>query len=619
MEEIFEGVFSASLLIRESIVVTLSRMGIDALRFQWLITAGHFVFSLLIAIAGMMLMKGIARWLIIPAISRSKNRLGAALIESKAITWLIRTGMLAIFYFLYPAIFDSAQPLSVFIKNLLSLALMVPVVSTLLSFLNAINIFYAKKPHAKQRTVAGYVWVIKSLIFISVLFIIIGIIPNRLLGDSQVRGVINEALNAPSLVRQNIIGLFSRLGIDILRFQWAIAIGHFIFSLIIACIGLLLARATVRFFLIPRISRSKNKFDDALFKSKTLTWLVRIVPLAILYVLYPAIFDSDRTLFIFLKNLFALVLIVPIAFTLLSLLSAFNIFYNQQAFAKQRPITGYVQVTKILVVVGALLVISGILFDVSLLGIIGGLGALSAVGLLIFKDPILSLAASMQLTMNDMVRIGDWVEIPAHSVNGTVIDMNLQSIRIQNWNKTIVAVPIYSLIAHSFINWRGMVDAGGRRIKRALNIDMESVKFCSPAMIKKFKGYKILHDYICAKEKEIKAANKARKVTSKSDAPSSRAMTNIGTFRAYAYEYIKNDPRINQDLTLMVRQLAPTMGGIPIEIYCFSKAQEWEEYESIQADIFDHFIAIIPLFGLRIFQNPSGHAIESIGKNIRIP
>ena len=333
--------------------------------------------------------------------------------------------------------------------------------------------------------------------------------------------------------------------------------------------------------------------------------------------MYPAIFDEQKFIFVLLKNIFALALLIPITMVLLSFLSAITVFYNRQSFARQRPIKGYIQIVKVIIFIAAFLASIGILFNISPLGIFGGVGALSAVVLLVFKDPILALVASTQLTLNNMVQIGDWIEIPAHAADGEIIDMNLQSVRIQNWNKTVVSVPVYDLIAHSFINWRGMQESGGRRIKRAINIDMDSIQFCTSEMIEKFKEYTLLNEYIRAKENEILKENK-EKGHHHTDILSSRAMTNIGTFRAYAFEYLKAHPCVSHSLTMMVRQLAPSAQGIPMEFYCFSNNLNWEAYESIQADIFDHMIAVIPIFHLRIFQVPSGQAIQNLAKEHRL-
>ena len=416
-----------------------------------------------------------------------------------------------------------------------------------------------------------------------------------------------------TVIRESIALLLSRMGIQIAQSQWLVTIIYLAFSVIVALLGLAIARLLLRVVLTPLIARSKNRFDDLLIKSKTLKWMARTVPFFILYIMSPAIFDGQSVAATVLQNVLAAALLISVIFAVFSLLNAVSMLYDRQSYAKQRPIKGYMQIVKVMVSVATVLLVIGIIFDASLWGILGGLGAFSAVVLLIFQGPILALVASLQLTLNNMVRIGDWVEIPGHSADGTVIEMNLQSIRIQNWDKTIVSVPLYDLVSKSFANWRGMEESGGRRIKRALHIDITSVKFCTPDMIEKFKGYALLRDYVFAKELVIAADNTAHKV-SPHDALSGRAMTNIGTFRAYASAYLSDHPDINHNMTCMVRQRPPMAQGIPIECYCFSAKQDWVVYESIQSDIFDHLIAIMPIFELRIFQSPTGHDIERLGK-----
>jgi miniconductance mechanosensitive channel len=240
-----------------------------------------------------------------------------------------------------------------------------------------------------------------------------------------------------------------------------------------------------------------------------------------------------------------------------------------------------------------------------------GLGAMTAVLLLIFKDTILSFIASLQITFNDLFRIGDWLEIPDFGADGDVIDIALHTVQIQNWDKTISVIPTHKLIDGTFKNWRGMQESGGRRIKRSVLIDISSIKFCDEEMIKKYKKYQILRNYVEQKEKEIEQYNQEYNIDT-SELINGRRMTNIGTFRAYVEEYLKRNTNINKDLTFLVRQLAPGHQGLPIEIYVFTNDTRWAFYEKIQADIFDHILAIVPEFDLRIFQAPTGYNLESI-------
>jgi len=238
-------------------------------------------------------------------------------------------------------------------------------------------------------------------------------------------------------------------------------------------------------------------------------------------------------------------------------------------------------------------------------GLLGGLGAMTAVLILVFKDTILGLVASFQISTTNLVRVGDWIEMPKFGADGTVTDISLHTIRVQNWDKTISTVPTYSLISDSFKNWRGMEESGGRRIKRSINIDVNSIKFCTEEMIERFTRYQYITEYIREKKEELARYNTERKIDT-TFLVNGRHMTNVGTFRAYVEAYLRNHPDIRQDMTFLVRQLHPGEHGLPIEIYVFSKIQEWAKYESLQADVLDHILAVVPQFDLRVFQQPTG-------------
>jgi miniconductance mechanosensitive channel len=262
--------------------------------------------------------------------------------------------------------------------------------------------------------------------------------------------------------------------------------------------------------------------------------------------------------------------------------------------------------------VGAILMISTLINQNPLI-LLGGLGALSAVLLLVFQNSILGLVAGIQLSANDMVRVGDWIEMPKHNADGDVIEITLTTVKVQNWDKTITMIPSAAFISESFKNWRGMQESGGRRIKRSIFIDVSSIQFCTEEMIERFKKIQYLKDYIEAKEKEIEAYNQEHNVDPSSKV-NGRRLTNIGTFRMYIQKYLENHPRIHKDMTTMVRQLAPGEYGLPLEIYAFTNDVRWAVYESIQSDIFDHIFAAAPEFGLRVFQNPTGHDMREMLK-----
>jgi miniconductance mechanosensitive channel len=236
---------------------------------------------------------------------------------------------------------------------------------------------------------------------------------------------------------------------------------------------------------------------------------------------------------------------------------------------------------------------------------------LAAVLMLVFKDSILGFIAGIQLSANNMVRIGDWISMPGNNADGTIIEITLNTVKVKNWDQTISTIPIYSLVSDSFINWRGMEESGGRRIKRSISIDMKSVKFCTEKMLDKLKKIQLIIDYINDKQKEIKEFNKKHNVD-ESVSVNGRRLTNVGVFRKYVEEYLKQHPKIHNDMTFLVRQLQPTEKGLPVEIYVFSNDQKWANYEAIQSDIFDHILAIIPEFELKIFQNPTGDDFKKL-------
>ncbi|MEQ8331134.1 MAG: mechanosensitive ion channel family protein [Longimicrobiales bacterium] len=303
---------------------------------------------------------------------------------------------------------------------------------------------------------------------------------------------------------------------------------------------------------------------------------------------------------------------VALAWTVLALAMAFgallgavdDIYRERFDEARERPIKGYLQVLAIFVYVAAGIVVVAILADRSPVVFLSGLGALTAVLLLVFRDTILSLVASVQIMSNDMIRIGDWVEMPQNNADGDVIDIALHTVKIQNWDKTISTVPTHKFISESFKNWRGMSESGGRRIKRSLHLDMNTVRFLDDGEVERLGRYEFLQEYMSGKRALLDEVN--QRDLGEDVIPERRALTNVGTFRAYVFEYLKRHPRVHQGMTVLVRQLAPTPQGLPIELYCFSADTAWAAYEGLQADIFDHLIALLPEFGLRVYQQPAG-------------
>ncbi|HZK55968.1 MAG TPA: mechanosensitive ion channel family protein [Desulfosporosinus sp.] len=289
-----------------------------------------------------------------------------------------------------------------------------------------------------------------------------------------------------------------------------------------------------------------------------------------------------------------------------ALLDSMNDIYKTYEVSKNKPIKGYLEVAKILAyIIGGIFIIATIIEQNPLL-LLGGIGALTAVFLLVFKDSLLGLVAGIQLSSNDMIRLGDWIEMSQHGANGIVIDISLNTVKIKNFDKTTTTIPTYALVSDSFKNWRGMKQSGGRRIRRSVYIDITSITFCTDEMFDEFEKIPYLSQYIRDKKDEIALYNLENKVDT-SHALNVRRLTNIGAFRAYIQIYLRSHPKINKEMVQMVRQLPPGEHGLRLEIYVFTNDTTWTNYESIQSDIFDHLLAIVPAFGLRVFQNPTGY------------
>ena len=295
--------------------------------------------------------------------------------------------------------------------------------------------------------------------------------------------------------------------------------------------------------------------------------------------------------------------IVVVTLVIDALLDTLLVISSQYEFSRELPLKSVFQVLKLGIWFLAIMLALSLVLGKSPLTLFAGLGAMTAVFMLVFKDPILGFVAGIQLSSNNMVSVGDWIEMPQHGVDGDVLEIALTTVKVRNFDNTITTVPTQTLINDSFKNWRGMQDSGGRRIKRAVVVDLTSVKFCDDAMLARFSQINYIADYLAAKTAELASFNSELDLSSPANG---RRLTNLGTFRAYVEAYLRHHPQINQNLTLLVRQLKPTETGLPIEIYVFSKEKRWAQYEGIQADIFDHILASAPEFDLRIFQNPSG-------------
>jgi len=377
---------------------------------------------------------------------------------------------------------------------------------------------------------------------------------------------------------------------------------------LIGLVLLALAALAVNFLLKKVILRAASPFLDKETDTsdKAAAWLATVVPLLIVSRGIDFVPHLPETVRQVVANVAQGLIVLSIAMAIVKALTYVNEVYERRPISKNRPIKGYLQVLKIVVLCGAAIIVISVLIGESPLILLSGLGAMAAVVLLVFKDTILSLVASVQLSSNDMLRVGDWIQMPSMNADGDVIDIALHTVKVQNFDKTITTIPTHRLISDAFINWRGMKDAGGRRIKRAVHLDQNTIRFLSDEEIERLSRFRLIKPYLDAKCAELAEWN-ARTLSEDDDLVNARRITNIGTLRAYAVAYMKDHPRTRDaGFTLMARQLAPTPQGVPLELYCFAATTEWPVYEGIQSDIFDHILAIIPEFGLRVFQEPSG-------------
>lgn len=380
--------------------------------------------------------------------------------------------------------------------------------------------------------------------------------------------------------------------------------------IILSMVAHFVAKGIILKVITYSIRSNRIKWDNYILERKVFHKLVHVVPAIIIY--YAAsLFPAHQPLIV--KGVVLYIIVISLM-VVNAFLNAVHDIYATYEIAKARPIRGYIQVAKIFVfIVGGILLISTMIGQSPVI-LLSGIGALSAIIMLIFKDSILGLVAGVQLTSNDMVRVGDWIEMPKYGADGDIVDISLNTVKVQNFDKTITTIPTYALISDSFKNWRGMQSSGGRRIKRSIFVDTSSIVFVGPEMLDKFKKIHYLRDYIAQKETDIEQYNLEHQMD-RSVKVNGRAMTNIGIFRAYILRYLQHHPSIHQNMTCIVRQLQPTETGIPLEIYAFVNDINWAVYEEVQSDIFDHIFAVAPEFGLRIFQNPTGYDLQHLLKN----
>ncbi|MDA9589835.1 mechanosensitive ion channel family protein [Opitutales bacterium] len=378
--------------------------------------------------------------------------------------------------------------------------------------------------------------------------------------------------------------------------------------------------ATKRFIasiIQPLINKSGAQWDDQLAEHRVLIRFSHIVPAAIIQVFAPSLFQGYDQIIMISQVAVSTYLIIIALFVIDGVLNFARSIWDQLPVGKRFPAKSFIQAAKLVInLVGCIFILSALLGK-SPLVFFSGLGAVTAILLLIFKDAILGLVAGFQLSVNNMVMVGDWIEMPGPGADGEVVDVSLTTVKVQNWDKTITTVPTYSLISDSFKNWRGMSESGGRRIKRSLNIDLRTIQFADESLLKRFKGIRILSPYLEQKLSDIQQHNDDVG-DDLSELINGRRLTNVGTFRAYCLAYLRNHPKIHTSgMTLLVRQLAPNEKGLPIELYAFANDTAWANYEDIQGDIFDHLLSILSEFQLSAFQEPSGADVEKALSRVR--
>lgn len=410
-----------------------------------------------------------------------------------------------------------------------------------------------------------------------------------------------------------IIGWLEQAG---LATQYAIWAKNLIIFLLIILMAIIVDKLTKRILLsvIGRFTRkTQTKWDDMLLDRKVFHRIAHLAPAVLIYYLIPIALESVPFWLALLQGATKVYIIIIVLLSIDSLLSAINDIYNTYEISKTKPIKGYIQVIKIILYSFGAIIIISILIGKSPFTLLAGLGALTAVIMLIFKDTILGLVGSVQLSANDMVNVGDWISMPDFNADGIVQEITLATVKVQNWDKTISTIPTYSMITSSFQNWRGMQESGGRRIMRSVKIDQNTIHFLTKEELEKFKRIQILGDFIEKKQQQLEAYNQKHNIDN-TVLVNGRRQTNIGILRAYLMEYLKRHPKINEEMLILVRQLEPGETGLPLQIYCFSRDQAWADYEVVQADIFDHLLATLHEFGLKVFQNPTGHDLRSLKK-----
>jgi miniconductance mechanosensitive channel len=404
-------------------------------------------------------------------------------------------------------------------------------------------------------------------------------------------------------IAQTLLNGLEYIGIQTSVDSWIFQLTALASILLLAWLSFTLTQVLLHGRVILLISKSKNQFDDELVKHGFFNRCAHIVPALLIYLLSPLLIEA-LALLAFLQKVSVIYVLLAAVMACTALLNTIEDGYNASNLAKKAPITGFIQVGKLFIIIVTILLIIANLLDKSPLLLLSGLGAVTAILLLLFRDTILGFVAGIQIAANRMVNTGDWIEMPKYGADGDVLEVGLTTVKVQNFDKTISTIPTYALITDSVRNWRGMVESGGRRIKRSIYIDIHSISFCDSAMLDEFSKIRYITPYIAKKLQEVKDFQQTQQIETQ-DLVNSRRLTNIGTFRAYIQAYLVNHPKINQSMTLIVRQKSATELGVPLEVYCFSADKNWQNYEGIQSDIFDHLLAMLPVFQLHAYQRIS--------------
>ena len=424
-----------------------------------------------------------------------------------------------------------------------------------------------------------------------------------------------ETIESLRSLLDGLKGQFEGFGIDSVWAGLLVNVVRAVALVFLSWLAYLLAKRVVLRAIRFLSSKTSTDWDKVLIEYKVFARLSNVVPALVAHVLAPMLFEGVESLVGFVQGLAKVYLVVVLLFTLQALLNGLLSIYQRYDISKRIPIKGLLQAVMLAVCfVGGVFIIS-IVMGREIGTLMAGLGAMVMGFLFVFKDAIMGLVAGIQIATNDTVRKGDWIEMKGHGVDGDVIDVSLTTVKVQNFDKTVVSIPASKLITESCRNWRGMKDSGGRRIKRPIHIDMRSIRFADEGLLEKFQRFDLLKGYLQSRLDEVNAHNQTVN-TDLSELVNGRRLTNIGTFRAYIMAYLKNHPQIRQDRTFLIRQLEPGDNGLPIEIYIFTDTTVWAEYEAIQADIFDHLLAVIPEFDLAPFQNSTGK--ESISGTLDV-